>query len=94
MFFLSLFFVVSDTFFLFFFLVRILRGFWPIQKKTKKVSEKNKKSVRKKQKKVTKKTKIFGKNKKTFFQKKASSRLRGEIFFFFQKKMKKKNIFL
>ena len=80
LFFLSLFFVFFGHFFLlFFFLVRILRGFWPIQKKSKKMSEKNKK-------KWQKKTKCFGKNKQ-------SSHLRGEIDFF-KNKNEKQNIFL
>ena len=85
MFFLSLFFVFSDTFFLVFFLVRILRGFWSIQKKTKKVSEKNKKKWQKKH-------NFLGKIKQYFFKKTKFS-FKGGGIFCFQKKMKKNNIF-
>ena len=74
----------SDTFFVFL-------GIG--QKLCKILTKKKKKSVRKKQKKVTKKTKSFWENKQIFFQKKLSSRLRGEIYFF-SKQNEITNIFL
>ena len=78
------FFCCFGHFFFIFFLVRILRGFWPIQNKIKKVSEKNKKKWQKKQ-------KFLGKIKKYFFKKSKFS-FRGGNIFFFKKKWKKKKL--
>ena len=73
----SLFFL--SLFFCFCFFVRILRGFWPIQKK-------NKKSVRKKQKKVTKKKQNFLEKVNKYFVKKTKFSFKGENIFLKKKR--------